>query len=186
MTSATASKTRGRPRSADRTDAILVAANELCRELGYDNVRMQDVADRAGAGLATIYRRWSTKPELVAAAMRHGKLVDHEPSGDAETDLRSLVAAMTDDIGNGDIVTGFLSAIREHEELRAALVESIMGEVRPLLMSLMTELAPDAPSLDFIADAIPGALIVRAALLDDVPDPADYADSIVQLVLALR
>lgn len=186
MTSATASKTRGRPRSSDRTDAILVATNELCREVGYDNVRMQDVAERAGAGLATIYRRWSTKPELVAAAMRHGKLVEFEPTGDAVTDLRTLIASMAGDLGSGDMVAGFLSAIREHEDLRAAVVESIMGDVRPRLVSLMNEIAPDAPSVDFLADGIPGALIVRAALLDDEPDPATYADNVVELVLALR
>ncbi len=190
MTSATAdtktSTTRGRPRSSDRTEAILLATQQLCREVGYDSLRMQDVADRAGAGLATIYRRWSTKPELVADAMRHGKLVEFELTGDAPTDLRALVKSMAGDFGTGDMITGFLSAIREHEALRMAAVESIMGDVRPSLVALMNEIAPDAPSIEFLADAIAGALIVRTTLLDDIPDPTDYADSVVELVLALR
>src|ERR1700737_4041794 len=61
----------GRPRAEDRTPAILEAAKELMGEVGYDRLRIQDVADRAGAGLATLYRRWPTKQALVADAIRH-------------------------------------------------------------------------------------------------------------------
>ncbi|MEZ5343847.1 MAG: TetR family transcriptional regulator [Acidimicrobiales bacterium] len=41
---------RGRPRSNDRTETILVVAAELLREGGYDNLHMQDVAERARSG----------------------------------------------------------------------------------------------------------------------------------------
>src|SRR4051794_21306007 len=63
---------RGRPRAADRDLTILQAATELLEELGYDRLRIQDVADRARVGLATIYRRWPTKQALVIAAMQAG------------------------------------------------------------------------------------------------------------------
>lgn len=186
MTSGTSSSTRGRPRSSDRTDAILEATDQLCRELGYDGLRMQDVADRAGAGLATIYRRWSTKPELVAAAIRHKKVIEFEPTGDPVSDLRAIVSVLAADIGTGDMVAGFLGAIREHEDLREALVESVMGEVRPVLMSVMSEIAPGVPGLELLADAVPGVVIVRTALLDQDLDPAAYADEVTELLLALR
>ena len=52
---------RGRPRAADRDAALLDATQQLLDELGYDRLRIQDVADRAHAGLGTIYRRWPTK-----------------------------------------------------------------------------------------------------------------------------
>ena len=52
---------RGRRSEADREPLILEAANELLDEVGYDRIRVQDVADRAHVGIATIYRRWSTK-----------------------------------------------------------------------------------------------------------------------------
>jgi hypothetical protein len=61
----------GRPRAADRTPAILEAAKALLGEVGYDRLRIQDVANRAGAGLATLYRRWPTKQALVADAISH-------------------------------------------------------------------------------------------------------------------
>src|ERR687891_2530830 len=59
----------GRPRDerADRT--ILTAAIELMAEHGVRDLRMDDVADRAGVGKATIYRRHRSKDELVTAAV---------------------------------------------------------------------------------------------------------------------
>ncbi len=59
---------RGRRLSADRSDVILGTVLELLHEVGYDQLRMQDVADRAGVGLSTIYRRWPTKQDVVLAA----------------------------------------------------------------------------------------------------------------------
>ena len=53
-------------------------------------------------------------------------------------------------------------------------------------MGLMAEIAPDATSLSLLADAVPGAILVRTALLDLELDPAAYADEVVELVLALR
>ena len=182
----TAVTSRGRPRSTDRTDAILDATNELCREVGYDGLRMQDVADRAGTGLATIYRRWSTKPELVAAAIGCRPIIELEPTDDPVQDLRTIVSSLATDIGTGDMVAGFISAIREHEELRVALTESLVGRVRPLLCEVITRVAPNAPSVDFIADGIAGTLLVRTTMLDDIRDPDQYANEVLELVLALR
>jgi len=61
----------GRPRAADRTPPSSQAAKDLLGEVGYDRLRIQDVADRAGAGLATLYRRWPTKQALIADAIGH-------------------------------------------------------------------------------------------------------------------
>ena len=61
---------RGRPRSPDRDDAIVNATLELLETVGYDQTRLQDIAQLAGVGLGTIYRRWPTKQNLVIAAIR--------------------------------------------------------------------------------------------------------------------
>jgi AcrR family transcriptional regulator len=70
---------RGRRREADREPLILDAASELLAEIGYDHLRVQDVAARAHVGLATIYRRWSTKQELIVAAMSRAKAKVERP-----------------------------------------------------------------------------------------------------------
>jgi TetR/AcrR family transcriptional regulator, cholesterol catabolism regulator len=53
----------------DRADDILDAAIELAAEGGFENVRQRDVAARAGVALGTLYKRFSSKEELLAAAL---------------------------------------------------------------------------------------------------------------------
>ena len=60
---------RGRKQEADRDDLIVSATLELLTETGYYALTMSEVAVRAGVSKATLYRRWSAKPELVADAV---------------------------------------------------------------------------------------------------------------------
>lgn len=59
----------GRPVDKSRDLAILRAALELIAEYGYESVTIEAIAQRAGAGKATLYRRWKSKPQLVADAI---------------------------------------------------------------------------------------------------------------------
>lgn len=59
----------GRPIDKLRDLAILRAALELVAEQGYDSVTMDAIALRAHAGKATLYRRWKSKPHLMADAL---------------------------------------------------------------------------------------------------------------------
>jgi hypothetical protein len=60
----------GRPVDKLRDLAILDAALELVAEHGYDCVTMDSIAQRAHAGKATLYRRWKSKPYLIAEAIK--------------------------------------------------------------------------------------------------------------------
>jgi len=60
----------GRPVDKLRDLAILKAALELVAEHGYECVTMDSIAVRAHAGKATLYRRWKSKPYLIAEAIR--------------------------------------------------------------------------------------------------------------------
>lgn len=60
---------RGRPRDSAADQAILQAGLELFIEHGVEGTSMEQIAKRAGVGKPTIYRRWSTKEELISAAM---------------------------------------------------------------------------------------------------------------------
>lgn len=60
----------GRPRSEATSQAILDAVLDLIAEQGsFMTLSMEAVAARSGASKATIYRRWPTKEEMVAAAV---------------------------------------------------------------------------------------------------------------------
>ncbi len=179
--------TRGRPRSADTTEAILEATHDLLKEHGYDHLRMQDVADRAGSGLATIYRRWATKPELVAAAIEHGPLDVPSPTGDPEADLRAFVAAMIDSVGEDcEYMMSFMQAARENPEIGEVVRTTKLGPLREHLRSLMTAVVgSEPPSVEFLLDGVMGAVLIRTSLLGEQIDGAEYGDEIVRLLQAI-
>lgn len=54
-----------RPRDPSVEPRIMAAATELLAEGGYDALTMEAVASRAGVGKPTVYRRWSTRAQLV-------------------------------------------------------------------------------------------------------------------------
>jgi AcrR family transcriptional regulator len=82
----------GRPREARADRAILSATLELMAENGAHDLRMDDVASRAGVGKATIYRRYRSKDELITAAV--AGLVSEitvPDTGRTRADLRALM-----------------------------------------------------------------------------------------------
>lgn len=69
-TASTPSTFRSRPRRRGEAleTAILTAAAEELREVGYSAMTIESVAARAGAGKVSIYRRWPSKVELAVDA----------------------------------------------------------------------------------------------------------------------
>ncbi|WP_210251364.1 TetR/AcrR family transcriptional regulator [Aureimonas psammosilenae] len=63
----------GRKRDASRDSAILHAAIDTLGEVGFERMTMDMVAARAGAGKATVYRRWPSKEALVLDAVAQTK-----------------------------------------------------------------------------------------------------------------
>ncbi len=64
-----AKKSLGRPRSTQAHQAMLQATLELLAEVGFDTMSIDAIASRAAVGKPTIYRRYSSKEELVADAI---------------------------------------------------------------------------------------------------------------------
>jgi AcrR family transcriptional regulator len=65
----TKSGSRGRPRDSATDVAILRSVVILCIERGVEGTSIAQMAKQAGVGKPSIYRRWSTKEDLIAAAM---------------------------------------------------------------------------------------------------------------------
>src|ERR1700730_710532 len=122
----------GLPRAADRDTAILDATQQLLEELGYDRLRIQDVADRAHAGLATIYRRWPTKQALVIAALHHRAPEPLPESDDPLADLQALLHEAVADLWGPrrHFVVGLLTSLRTDPELADAFRTSGLAEHR--------------------------------------------------------
>jgi AcrR family transcriptional regulator len=75
-----------RPRMAgEREPQVFEAALALLVESGYDRLTLDAVAARARASKATLYRRWSSKAELIVEAF-----ASHERDDPTEIDTGSL------------------------------------------------------------------------------------------------
>ena len=178
---------RGRRREADREPLILDAAGELLDEIGYDRMRVQDVADRAHVGLATIYRRWPTKQALVIAAMSNAKAATVYPeTDDPRADLEAILCQMTNEIfgSKGCFVVGFVTALRNDPELGRVFRESLLAEMREKLRRPIARvLGDDDPDLDLRADLAPALLIYRTLIDEQPADPDELGRHLCALVL---
>ena len=94
----------GRPRDPACDAAILQAALDIFAEQGYAGVSIDGVAARAGVGKATIYRRYSSKAELVVEAVRCGAQIDDwlPDTGDLRADLTSMMQPLIDRLRGDD------------------------------------------------------------------------------------
>ncbi|MBV8182353.1 MAG: TetR/AcrR family transcriptional regulator [Mycobacterium sp.] len=87
----------GRPRDPRIDAAILTATADLLVHIGYSNLTLAAVAERAGTTKTALYRRWSSKAELVHEAafpVAPSALVG--PLGDIAADVRAMIAAARD------------------------------------------------------------------------------------------
>src|SRR6202165_4151672 len=179
----------GRPRAEDRTPAILAAAKELMGEVGYDRLRIQDVADRAGAGLATLYRRWPTKQALVADAIRyHADAMLPPVLDDPRADLLALYQALTEKMcgAGGEVLPGLLAALRMEPELASVVREHVLTPIRDRArVDLIRMVGPDNPYLEVLVDLGPGLLLFRTVMLGEVVASDEFLATIIDLVTAL-
>jgi AcrR family transcriptional regulator len=62
----------GRPRDASLDEAIILATRARLTRDGYSRMTIGDIAADAGVSRPTLYRRWSTKFDLVVDALDYG------------------------------------------------------------------------------------------------------------------
>lgn len=172
--------------------AVLRAAAELLTEVGYDAMKVEEVATRAGVHKTTVYRRWPTKSELVADAVR----VNSErnvPIPDTGTVLGDLQEFATDIVANigstgGGRRTKSIVAAATSSEALAAGMHSFWAE-RLALSALIVDRAvergelPRSSDANLIIETLIGPLWVRL-LLTGEPITDELAHSVAALVAA--
>lgn len=94
------SSTLGRKRDHTKDAKILKATIDILAESGFDGMTMDMVAARAKAGKATMYRRWSSKVDLVRDALawknRNHLELDHLPdTGTLRGDLLAVLKPLS-------------------------------------------------------------------------------------------
>jgi AcrR family transcriptional regulator len=177
--SAPAARRPGRPRSAQAHEAILAAALDLAVEGGLAGMTMEKVAARAGAGKATIYRRWDTKHALMADALRSIAAEIQAPdTGSLRGDFLGLAArAMGANAPEAlRLMPRLMSEAAEDPELfavcRAVLVDPRRAQLREVLRRGVQrgELRADL-DLELAIDGLIGPIVYRVLISGG--DPAE-------------
>ena len=172
-----ASRTRGRPRDPAIDDAALTAARELLVEVGWDQLSMVAIAERAQVGRPALYRRWPSKTHLVFEAVfgwrnAPSPVVDAEDSADWVQRSFAYTRTLFSRPEVKAALPGLLAALRDRPELQAALWKEFGAPGVSLLAdTLRTEGDPDA-ALDAQATMI---LIIGATMITELlvpPNPA--------------
>jgi AcrR family transcriptional regulator len=130
----------GRPRSPAADQALLHAALESLEEDGYARLSMAGVAKRAGVSGTTLYRRWSSKEDLVIAALESlHRSVDYldtgSLAGDLDTALRQTAAAFQGE--EGRVLRGLIGELFKNPELSALVQDRLGGPKRQLFVEMI-------------------------------------------------
>jgi AcrR family transcriptional regulator len=190
-TPAAAPRPTGRPREERADRAILAAALELMAERGVRDLRMDDVASRAGVGKATIYRRYRSKQELVSATV--AQLVSEitlPDTGSTRDDLLALMhKAVTVYSGSleAGVMPGLVDAMSRDPELARTVREGFLAGRRAGLRSVLErgvargELTADM-DFELALDVLGGPLFYRL-LVTGGPIDERLAHGVAELIL---
>ena len=170
---------KGRPLDRSRDAAILAATLEILGENGYDRLTMDMVAARARAGKAALYRRWSSKAELVvdALALEHTALAEPDTGsllGDLEVVLEQGQARRQDYLGTS-IVAGLATACSRDPELACALHDRFLVTGYRVLRHILERAVergevPRERDLEFLIEIIPALFFSRVLTSGRPPD----------------
>lgn len=132
---------RGRPRNESIDRAVIAAVLEVLRTRGYRAVTMVGIARRVKRARASIYRRWPSKPYLVADCIVNA--MGASPAPDTGSLRRDLTAAV------------------------GTLQRAFSGPLRQALPGLMADMAHDPELARAVRRQVlaPRRRSMRAALL---------------------
>jgi AcrR family transcriptional regulator len=187
----TTSRSLGRPREERADRAILTAALELIAEHGARDLRMDDIADRARVGKATIYRRYRSKEELVTAAIAGLVSEIRVPdTGSTRGDLLALMRSAAE-VYSGSVeaaaMPGLVDAMSRDAGLARTVREGFLAGRRAALAAVLErgvdrgDLRADL-DLELALDVLGGPLFYRL-LITGGPIDRPLADGVVELIL---
>jgi AcrR family transcriptional regulator len=150
---------------------VLDATQALLTEVGFDATTVQAISDRSGVHLSAIYRRWSSRVEIIErAAFRGLSSVDVAPTGDLHNDLRRLVrsylAAMRDPAARAAL-PGLLSSYQSGG-LERPPEAWLAVSVRPQFVDILAAAPPGSVDRDIdpddVFDVLLGAILARVVV----------------------
>jgi len=181
----------GRPRSEKARLSILRSTLKILGENGFSGLTIEEVADRAAVGKATVYRWWPNKGALIADAFASSttRRLKFPDTGSVYTDMsrqmRQLVKVFRSP--RGRIVSAILAAGQSDRDLIAAFRERFLWPRRREAYQTLKrairrgELRKDIDP-DLLLDSLYGAIYMRFLIQHDRLSP-DFVDRLCTLVL---
>jgi AcrR family transcriptional regulator len=180
----------GRPLDPEISDRILAATLEILEAEGFSGTCIEAVAHQAGVHKPAIYRRWSSKVDLVVAAVRSISPDVVDPAtGDVRADLVSLLQAAVRSVNDPHVRVGLhlLAEVSADDELSKVVSERIVGPRRAVARTVLErgvaagQLRDDV-DLDLIGDLLFGTIHSRV-LMRRRPLARRHIEHIVDIVL---
>jgi AcrR family transcriptional regulator len=166
----TSQRPPGRPRDARADLAILESTLESFIDDGFRGMSMDGIAARAGVGKATIYRRWSSKEELLVDAISSlGDLFTPADTGSVKDDLVSTffeVMKKTERSKSGRCMHRMLGEMRDNPALLNIYRQQVLEPRRRVVREILTrgidrgELNPDI-DIEVAIDMMVGPIVFR-------------------------
>jgi AcrR family transcriptional regulator len=182
----------GRPRDPQAGDAILTATLGQLAEHGYERLTVDGIAEAAGVSKATIYRRWTSKREVVlAAAGRLAEAVPAPDTGSLRGDLKAIVGGLADVFSaqNVPALVGALVAEAVHDaDLAATVREGFVRTRRAAAVAALERASArgeigDNVDVDLTVDLLAAPFYYRS-LVTGAPIDDRYAGAVLDAVLA--
>jgi AcrR family transcriptional regulator len=187
-------KAAGRPRiEGDRETEILDATLDLLATAGYDRLTMDAVATAAKASKATLYRRWSTKAELVIDAIERAKKAPQVFDIDTGNLRDDLITAACHEGGLNDqstvsVMAGIITALHRDHEFAEAFQERFIkpkvAETRVFFERAQQRgEIPDDVDLDLLVPVLAAIVLHRSFVLRLSIDDATVARIVDEIVI---
>ncbi|MCK2239206.1 MULTISPECIES: TetR/AcrR family transcriptional regulator [unclassified Crossiella] len=172
-------------------NAIVEATLAELAEVGYAGLTMDGVAQRARTSKASLYRRWPTRQDLVAAAIRHtAQATEPIPdTGELRADLLAALDLLAQRLTSpvGEAVRGILTDTLRDPELTRDLRETMVSGRNRLLTQVLRRAAErgEIPAEAITPQVVAAgpALVLHHFLLHGPPMPAELRGQIVDEVL---
>ena len=181
----------GRPRSEQAHQAILRSTLRILGQSGFSDLTIEDVADHAGVGKATVYRWWPNKGALIADAFASNttRKLRFPDTGSVFSDMsrqmRQLVKVFRS--RRGRIVSAILAAGQSDKDLIAAFRDRFLWPRRQEAYATLRrgirrgELRRDIDP-DLVLDSLYGPIYMRFLIRHDRLTP-EFVDRLCALVL---
>ncbi|HEX4246735.1 MAG TPA: TetR/AcrR family transcriptional regulator [Pseudonocardia sp.] len=136
---------RRRRRGEELRGAICRAVLEELEEHGFAAMTMDAVAARAGAGKATLYRHWSSKVQLVVAALEYSapEIIVPPDSGDLRGEIHAVLRQIAADLvgPSGAAARGLIAEIVRSPELASAMKPFLADPTTPPMLEVLRRAA---------------------------------------------